>query len=288
MDKIAFPSMGREYNQIVERLFKDLEINYVPTPPITDNTIKLGVRNSPDMMCYPFKLSLGNMIESLDAGANTILMYDTCGQCRFKHYNKLQEYTLNRMGYDFNMVSFSGTTIIQVLKRLSNKPIIHILKSINKCYLEIKDSDKRNYVWSENKLNIGIIGEIYTCCEEKVYYNIEDQIKKLGVNCYNTSRLHEFIVESIKELMHVERFIGKRKYKREASKYLNGKLGGHGWENIYNLLWFIDKKVDGIVHLMPLSCMPESTIEPVINGICQDNNIPMLRLMIDETTQRQM
>ena len=233
--------------------------------------------------CFPYKISLGNMIESLDAGADTILMYDTCGQCRFKHYHKLQEYTLKRMGYNFKMLHFNGITIIPTLKKLSKKPIFTILKSIRQCYLEIKELDAKNYIWCENKLNIGIIGEIYACCEEKVNYNVEDQIRKLGANCYNTSRLYEFLVESIKEAVHIEGMIGKRKYKNMASKYLNGKLGGHGWENIYNLLWLIDKKVDGIIHVMPLTCMPEATIEPIVNGICKDNNIPLLRLMIDET-----
>jgi hypothetical protein len=46
---------------------------------------------------------------------------------------------------------------------------------------------------------------------------------------------------------------------------LNGPVGGHGFENVYNLLWLRDRGVDGVMHLLPLSCMPETTVEPIIN-----------------------
>ncbi len=59
-------------------------------------------------------------------------------------------------------------------------------------------------------------------------------------------------------------------------------MGGHGYENIYHLLELIEKRIDGILHLLPLTCMPETTVEPFINYICREQNIPLLRIPIDE------
>ncbi|MHC5161326.1 MAG: 2-hydroxyacyl-CoA dehydratase, partial [Planctomycetota bacterium] len=70
----------------------------------------------------------------------------------------------------------------------------------------------------------------------------------------------------------------------EAQKYLNGTLGGHGLENISHLLELVDKNIGGVIHLLPMSCMPETSIEPFVNTICRDSNTPLLRIPIDENT----
>ena len=69
-----------------------------------------------------------------------------------------------------------------------------------------------------------------------------------------------------------------------AEKYFNGTLGGHGKQNIANLLELVDKNIGGVIHLLPMSCMPETSIEPFVNAICRDSNTPLLRIPIDENT----
>lgn len=275
---VTFPYMGLEYTMHIKKCLETLGIKVVLPPKISDETIKLGVKNSADMMCFPFKVTLGNFIEALNNGANILLMFDSCGECRLKQYYKLHELTLRRMGYKFEMYNLNSKTAVKVLKKLSGCSTIEAIKTLIKGIKEMKQIDNRKYEWSKDKLNIAIIGEIYTSCEERVNYDIEKKIKKFNVNVYNTANLSDFIYEGLKLYI-----FKKRNYKKEAWKYFNGPLGGHGYENVYNLLWLIDKKVDGVIHLLPLSCMPETTVEPIIDSICQDNKIPLLRLMIDET-----
>jgi predicted nucleotide-binding protein (sugar kinase/HSP70/actin superfamily) len=97
---------------------------------------------------------------------------------------------------------------------------------------------------------------------------------------YSSITLKLFLVHQVEFLLHLN--IIDRKYKKISRGYLNGFLGGHAYENIYNTQKLIDDGVDGIVHLAPLSCMPESTIEPFVNDICYKSDIPILRLYIDE------
>jgi len=82
--KVTFPHLG-SYSVPLEVLFTNgLEVEYVVPPPITNRTLMLGSRYSPDFVCAPFKYNLGNYIESLEAGANTLVQVG--GTCRLDYY----------------------------------------------------------------------------------------------------------------------------------------------------------------------------------------------------------
>ncbi len=282
---VSFPWMGKEYTKLMKQTLENLGLNVHLPPKTTRKTINLGVKNSAEMMCFPYKVTLGNFIESLENGANTLLMWDSRGTCRLRHYHKLHEFTLNHLGYDgFEMYGISGKNLIGTLKKLSGKSRIDVIKEVYFNFpKKLKEYDAKKTRWSDEKPNIGIIGEIYSALDETINYGIENKIKSYGANPFNTVTLTDFIGDNLLFKKFIP-FIKdeKKKYKIEASKYLNGKLGGHGFENIYNLLELVDKKVDGVVHLLPLTCMPETTIEPFVNQICKDNRVPLLRIPIDE------
>ncbi len=266
------------YTEIFKDFFEELGLKVILPPKPTEETIKFGCRNSSDMMCYPYKVTLGNLKDAIDMGANTILMYDTVGQCRFRHYHKLYDLALKQHGYDIDIIT-ARANIIFKLKKCSNRSYLKILRTIYKYYKIIVAKEKQVII--PDKVNIGLIGEIYTCLDDDVNYHIIDKFKKKDVNTYNTSVLKEFFKITIENKIHLN--IWDRKYKKKARRYIEDKIGGHGFENICNTYKLIDKNIDGIVHLLPLSCMPESTVEPIINKICKENKIPLLRIPIDET-----
>ena len=282
---ISFPWMGKEYSIMIKQSLENLGLNVQLPPKTTAKTINLGVKNSSEMMCFPYKVTLGNFIESLEDGANTLLMWDSRGQCRLRHYHKIQEFTLRNLGFDnFEMYGVCGMNIVPTLKKLSGKSRLEILLELyHRFPKRLKEYDAKKTHWSKDKLNIGIIGEIFSCCDESINYGIESKIKSYGANPLNTVTLTSFIGDNLFGKKFIP-FIkdDKAKYKKEANKYLNGKLGGHGYENIYHLLELIEKRIDGILHLLPLTCMPETTVEPFINYICREQNIPLLRIPIDE------
>lgn len=70
--RVAFPHMGDYW--IGFKVMGELLGYEVVVPPLmTSRTLELGARYSPDFVCLPFKLTLGNFIEALDAGANVLL-----------------------------------------------------------------------------------------------------------------------------------------------------------------------------------------------------------------------
>ena len=280
---ISLPRMGKQYTELLKSSLENLGLNIQLPPKTTRKTINLGVKNSAEMQCFPYKVTLGSFIESLDNGADTLFMYDTQGPCRFRHYYKLQELALRNLGYDFEIYGINGGNLIKTLKKLSGKSSIKIMKEVYFNFpKKLKECDKR-IQWSDEKPNIGIIGELFCSMDETTNYGIENKIKSYGANPFNTVTLSDFFGGDIS----LKKFIPfrkdeRKKHKIEASKYLNGELGGHGYENIYNLLGLVDKKVDGIIHIEPLTCAPEVMVEPIINHICKDNHIPLLRIPIDE------
>lgn len=277
---VSFPRLG-EYTNLIQNFMVELDIKSSPPPPISERTIKFGCKHSADMICFPYKLCLGNLWEALEQGANTLLMWDTKGQCRLRHYYKLQEHTLKNLGYNFEIYPVRIFSIISILKKLNpDLTVIKILKSLKNFFNAVKRMESNKL--EPGMVNIGIIGEIYTCLAPEINYDIVNKIKKEGVNAYNTISILEFLKDSIKKKLKLG-WVGKRKYKQIAKKYLNGSIGGHGFENIYNLLELIDNNIDGVIHILPLSCMPESSIESIINDLCAKNDVPLLRLPIDET-----
>ena len=82
-------------------LFKTLDpsIEVVLPDPTNREAIKVGVKYSPEFVCFPFKATLGDFVNSIKKGADTLVMAIDCGPCRFGFYHAVQERLLHDMGY---------------------------------------------------------------------------------------------------------------------------------------------------------------------------------------------
>jgi len=101
--KVTFPHMGNMHLSI-KSLFNNLGLDVIEPPPITKRTLDLGVKYSPEFACLPLKINIGNYIETLELGADTIIMGGGIGPCRFGYYAEVQKEILNDLGYDYEMI----------------------------------------------------------------------------------------------------------------------------------------------------------------------------------------
>lgn len=245
---------------------------------VTPDIIRLGVMNSSDMICYPYKVTLGQQTWCLEHGATNLIMFDTEGLCRFKHYHQLQELTLRSLGYSFSMVTFTMENFKHQLAELLGTSINLIDEYFTQAYLTALELEEESYgATKERQLNIGIVGEIYTILEHDINYDIVNKLHRMGANVSLSMTLSDFIRE------HLGDDSGKEQEKEEAKKLLPQEIGGHGFHSIYNTIFYANNGYDGIIHLMPLSCMPESTVEVVVDKIAQERGIPLYRFPIDES-----
>ena len=132
---VTIPWMGREYIELFGESLRNIGLRVQLPPRTTDKTIQIGVRNTAEMVCFPLKPTLGNFVEAMDNGADTLLMYDSGGQCRLRHYWKIQEFTLRSMGYKFEMFNINYSNFLPVLKELSGASYAKILKEFYTCHL---------------------------------------------------------------------------------------------------------------------------------------------------------
>jgi predicted nucleotide-binding protein (sugar kinase/HSP70/actin superfamily) len=114
----SFPHFGSS-TLALELFFEDLGAQVVaPTPP-TKRTLELGVRYSPEQICLPFKITLGNMIEGIEKGADSIFMAAGTRKCRFGYYYLLQERVLAELNPDCRLFGFSQYSATEfVFKRI--------------------------------------------------------------------------------------------------------------------------------------------------------------------------
>lgn len=95
--KITFPHMGSLYIP-VEALLQELSHEVVVPPPITKGTLELGIKCSPEVACLPLKVMMGNFLEALALGADTVLMIGGTGPCRLGYYAEVQRQILQELG----------------------------------------------------------------------------------------------------------------------------------------------------------------------------------------------
>ncbi|MDI6638271.1 MAG: CoA protein activase [Bacillota bacterium] len=101
--KITFAHMGNLYIT-VKALLEDLGAEVVVPPMPSKRTLSIGSRYSPELACLPLKVNIGNYIEAMELGADTIAMAGGVGPCRFGLYGEVQREILKALGYEFEMI----------------------------------------------------------------------------------------------------------------------------------------------------------------------------------------
>jgi len=115
IEKIACAPQIGDYHIVADILLQRC-LNYktMRCPPMTKRTLEIGSRHSPDMICTPFKTTLGNFIEAAEQGANVFVMPGV--GCRLGFYDILQKQILEDMGYEIEMITLFE--YIPTVKRL--------------------------------------------------------------------------------------------------------------------------------------------------------------------------
>ena len=133
--KVAFPHMGTISIAWAAGLRKIGVEPFVP-PYTSKRTLSFGTKNSPEAICLPYKLILGNFIEAIEGGADYVAMITSPGICRLGEYGNNIYTTLKDLGYNANYIELSLYDGIKglynFLKEISGKndPIL-ILRAIN-------------------------------------------------------------------------------------------------------------------------------------------------------------
>lgn len=104
--KVAFPHMGTISIAWANGLRKVGVEPFIP-PYTNKKTLSLGAKNSPEAICLPYKLILGNFIEAIENGTDYVAMITSPGICRLGEYGSNIKNALKDLGYDANYIELS-------------------------------------------------------------------------------------------------------------------------------------------------------------------------------------
>jgi predicted nucleotide-binding protein (sugar kinase/HSP70/actin superfamily) len=326
--KVTFPHMGN-YSPVFARGLKDLGYDVVPPRRSSRLTLERGAALSPEDLCLPFKLNMGNFLSAIREGAEAIVTFDTRGYCRFRYYNVLQQMLLWETGHTIPFITFTpwhGITelwrpsIMSCFKRIRTWRLLYRMvrliekvednawfarprercrgrttECMNTCLsaiAAIRDLEDTPdcELFIDRQFNtidldaaaspprVGIVGEIYVVSEAAINMDLDCMLGDLGIHVFHGIRLGRFISHC---------WPGARRRRANIARpFLSTRVGGHGLTTVADSVEFARDGFDGIVHVAPFGCMPETTVRPIIARIGRETGIPVLSLSYDEQHAR--
>ena len=337
---IAWPRMGR-IDIPLKALLVSLGAKVVIPPANNNEALEIGVKNSIEGICLPYKLNLANYIMALENGANTLMMFQAPGSCRLGNYTKMAQKTLKKMGYEFDMVIFDmyQSKMKQTLHAFWH--VTHCLNpfkyykgfslGFNKFFAideaqkqlfyyrprEIRKGDaerlynkwidiidKTNSVWGAKQLvknirkdfkNIPVnknkkvpvvylLGEFFVLLDPYVNQDIEKILGETGVEVQRQIWFGDWLEGVLKPSVFNKKESHRERCVRYAKKYMKRPVGGECIETIGDTVYAAKNNIDGVIHLMPFSCMPEIVSQNILSKVGREENIPVLSLVLDEQT----
>lgn len=176
--KITFPNLGNS-GFAAKTFFDDLSIDYVFPTPSNNLALEKGSMYSPEEICLPFKIMLGNYIQSIEKGADTVLITGSCGPCRYGEYCELQMNIMKKLGFDLDFIVLDYPSDIgkkEFLNRagkiissngIPKTSIFTALKNAHKTINLIDKVEERARYFSGYELNKGECKRLLSECKSK-------------------------------------------------------------------------------------------------------------------------
>jgi len=338
--KVTFPHAGQAWVPL-STVFAKAGVECIVPPPCSKRTLSLGVKYSPEWVCLPFKLNLGNFVEALELGADTLVYVAGPGLCRLGYYAKVAEQILRDAGYQFEMVTFDWQEkqifgLAEFLRKLlGNRSWRQIAGDIKFGMTQLATMDELERTahrlrpraqnpalitqiwrtagqrvakaWTDRELKrvkaeilqeyqdvpkdpkadplrVGLLGEFFMVIEPFVNMDIEDLLGRMGVEVVR----HSFFTNWAKTWLFLEAIgLGHdQKVKRAAAPYLSRDVSGDAIFTLGETILHHKEGFDGIVHLLPFTCMPEIIAQSIMPQVTKDHEIPVLSIVLDEQMGR--
>ncbi|MBQ4646513.1 MAG: hypothetical protein IJB79_04110 [Candidatus Gastranaerophilales bacterium] len=197
--KVAFPHMGTIY-VAWEMALKTIGVEPFIPPYTSKKTLSMGTKNSPEAICLPYKLILGNFMEALDGGVDYVSMIASPGICRLGEYGRNIEQVLKELGYNANYIELSlydGIKgMIDYLTKISGCK--NYLKIMNAIFLAIRTVFAVDEL--QNFLSYHRAREIKKGDSEKAF----NKAIKLIRNANSAKELSKALKEGLREISNVE------------------------------------------------------------------------------------
>ncbi|MEW6539988.1 MAG: acyl-CoA dehydratase activase-related protein [Bacillota bacterium] len=340
---IGMPTMGH-LDLAIRSALADCGVDSVKTPHANQEVLELGKHLSPEFVCLPFTITLGQMRWLLENGATHLLMVGGKGKCRLGWYAQVQEQLLRRLGYEFELIVIDSPLPLRerwsdfrrTLKRTTNQASwLQILRALYAGYHRMAAIDQAESICHQvrafesrpgtvDRLFAGFVRRVERAASTESVWMLlnefRDQAEAIETEDTNPVRVRIlgeiWVVLEAHINLHLESLLGKSKdprvwvdreisvtqwfhknlfptreatarknqIKQAAFPYLETDVGGHGNFSVGLTALAAQEGIDGIIHLMPFTCMPEIVAQNIMVKLSEELDLPVLTFIITDQT----
>ncbi len=183
-----------------------------------------------------------------------------------------EKYIRENISYEVSKGEFEQLhkNLLKELKMVkTSKDFIIIKNTYDKLLKSIK-LDK-----SYKALKVGIVGELYVVIEPFSNFFLEKELAKMGIETRRYITVTYLLSEKDKE---------EKKLIKSANKYIKHALGADGTASVAHSKELCEEGFDGIIHVKPFGCTPETNAMPMLQKISRDYNVPIMYFTFDMLT----
>ena len=129
---------------------------------------------------------------------------------------------------------------------------------------------------------VGVVGEIYIVMEPAVNMDVCKKLGRLGAQVVQPLTFSHWIESHV--VCDIARWIPRPDVLSWSSPYLRHFVGGHGVESVGHSVDMARSGLHGVVHLAPMTCMPEIVAGSILPSVSLAEGIPVMSLAVDEHT----
>ncbi len=248
------------YSELQDKILKDIGYNCKVINLVTEG--KTNIKR------------INNLLKSIEPKYSKIkaLYYGFITFKMVKYMDKIDDYIRENIGFELKKGSFES------LKEEMLIAFTHIknYKDLKKTYKRYLDKLHKIKVHKpDNRIKIGIIGELYTIMEPFSNYFLEKELAKHHIEIKRFTNVHYLLFEKSHKY---------KKYKKYAKEYFKYNMGADASDNIARCKYLCREDYDGIIHIKSSFCTPEIGAMPIINKIANTYQKPVLFFSFDSAT----
>lgn len=131
-------------------------------------------------------------------------------------------------------------------------------------------------------VRVGVVGEIYVVMEPAVNMDVCRKLGRLGAQVLQPLTFSDWIESHV--VCDIARWMPRPDVLSWSRPYLSHFVGGHGVESVGHTVKMARSRLHGVVHVAPMTCMPEIIASSILPSVSLSEGIPVMSLAVDEHT----
>lgn len=244
------------YYELQEKILNDLNYDFKMINLVSEGKMRIT--------------RIHKMIKQIDPKYNRLkaLYYTFITLKMIKYMDKIDDYIRQNIGFEINKGSFEKLKE-EMLIKFSKVKNYHELKVLYRNYKKRFENIK--VYKRDDRLKIGIIGELYTIMEPFSNYFLEKELASHNIEIKRFTNVDYLFLRKKKRM---------KKYLKR-SKYIKYSCGADASDNVANTEYLCENGYDGIIHIKSSFCTPEIGAMPIINKVASLYDVPVIYFSFD-------